>query len=98
MSESLVLEAVMEMARVCGLAAVLAERAAVRKSSGAILVAMTVLFFLPLGVFVCLLIQFTIECPRSGLARLESGSTSIVWEWSRSVYVSNFGRAAKHLT
>lgn len=39
MSESLVLEAVMEMARVCGLAAVLAERAADRNSSGAILVA-----------------------------------------------------------
>lgn len=41
MSESLGLEAVMEKARVCGLAAVLAERAAVRNSSGAILVAMT---------------------------------------------------------
>lgn len=41
MSESLGLEAVMERARICGLAAVLAERAAVRSSSGANLVAMT---------------------------------------------------------
>lgn len=41
MSESLGLEAVMDKARVCGLAAVLVERAAVRNSSGANLVAMT---------------------------------------------------------
>ena len=40
MSDSLGLEVVAEKARICGLATLLAERAAVRKTRGAILLAM----------------------------------------------------------